>query len=84
MQVINAKIDVSKIDKSRLYKGAKGTYLSVTIFLKDEEDQYGNHGMIVEATTKAERDAGMKGAIIGNVQLTGAKPTAQEPDGLAF
>lgn len=84
MQVINAKIDVSKIDKSRLYKGAKGTYLSVTIFLKDKEDQYGNHGMIVEATTKAEGDAGMKGAIIGNVQLTGAKPTANEPEDLLF
>ena len=83
MQVINAKIDVSKIDKSRLYKGAKGTYLSVTIFLKDEEDQYGNHGMIVESITKEEREAGNKGTILGNVKRTGQQKESNG-EGLPF
>jgi len=40
------KIDVSKIDKERLYKGQKGTYLDAVIFLDlGEADQYGNHGV---------------------------------------
>lgn len=69
--VITGSIDVSKIDKSKLIQGKKGTYLNIAIFLKDEEDQYGNHGMIVESITKEEREAGNKGTILGNVKRTG-------------
>lgn len=65
---ISVKIDVMKIDKSKLFKGEKGTYLDATIFMKDEPDQYGNVGMIVQNITKDEREAGSKGAILGNVK----------------
>ena len=65
---LNVKIDVTKINKEKLFKGEKGTYLDATIIMRDEPDQYGNCGMIVEQTTKAERDAGVKGAILGNVK----------------
>ena len=30
---VSLKIDVSKIDKARLFKGAKGTYLDATVFI---------------------------------------------------
>ncbi len=30
---LNVRIDVTKIDKARLYKGAKGTYLDLTTFV---------------------------------------------------
>lgn len=65
---ISVKIDVLKIDKARLFKGEKGTYLDATILMKDEPDQYGNIGMIVQNITKEEREAGQKGAILGNVK----------------
>lgn len=65
---ISVKLDVSKIDKSKLFKGEKGTYLDATIIMKDEPDQYGNIGMIVQNVSKEEREKGVKGAILGNVR----------------
>lgn len=81
--VITGSIDVSKIDKSKLIQGKKGTYLNIAIFLKDEEDQYGNHGMIVESITKEEREAGNKGTILGNVKRTGQQKESNG-EGLPF
>ena len=67
---ISVKIDVSKIDKSRLYKGAKGTYLDLTTFVDTvEQDQYENNGFISQSQTKEERDAGQKTPILGNVKV---------------
>jgi hypothetical protein len=66
MAIIKCKIDVTKIDKSRLYKGAKGTYLDFDVITKDEPDQYGNVGMITQQISKEDREAGKKGAILGN------------------
>lgn len=67
---INLKIDVTKIDKARLYKGKKGTYLDAQVFVDvDEADQYGNNGMITQAVSKDERAAGEKGAILGNCKV---------------
>jgi len=67
---INVRIDVTKIDKSRLYKGAKGTYLDLTTFVDTvEQDQYENNGFISQSQTKEERDAGQKTPILGNVKV---------------
>ena len=64
------KIDVTKIDKSKLFKGAKGTYLDANVFIDlDNEDQYGNHGMVTQQVTKEERDQGIKGNILGNGKI---------------
>ena len=80
-KLISLSIDVSKIDTKRLYKGKKGNYLSATLFLKDETDQYGNNGFIVESITKEERESGQKGTILGNAKflVSGNKP-AQNDD----
>ncbi len=61
---ISLKIDVSKIDKSRLFKGAKGTYLDA-ILIETPEGKYGDY-MIAQSVSKEERQAGVKGAILGN------------------
>ncbi len=67
---VSLKIDVSKIDKNRLFKGNKGTYLDCTAFIDlNELDQYGNSGMITQDVTKEEKEAGTKGAILGNCKL---------------
>jgi hypothetical protein len=65
---LSIKLDVLKIDKAKLFKGDKGTYLDATVIMKDEPDQFGNVGMVVQNTTKEDRDAGVKGAILGNVK----------------
>ena len=74
MKTIAVNLDVKKIDKTKLYVGKKGTYLDAVVFLKDEEDEYGNHGFIVQSVSKEERDKGVKGEILGNVKLLGQQP----------
>ena len=67
---LSIKIDVSKIDKDRLFKGEKGTYLDLTTFIDTTElDQYDNNGFISQSTNKEERDQGVKTPILGNVKV---------------
>ena len=78
---ISVRIDVTKIDKSRLYKGAKGTYLDLTTFVDtDQQDQYENNGFISQSLTKEEREAKSQTPILGNVKVfytDGAAPQAK-------
>ena len=61
------KINVAKIDKTALYNGAKGSYLTLNLKEnKDGTDQYGNDGFIIQDIGKDRRLAGEKGPIIGN------------------
>lgn len=53
-KLITAKIDVKKIDKNRLFKGEKGTYLNLTIWINDTPDQYGNILSIQQYTKQGE------------------------------
>tara|TARA_R110000824_G_scaffold179451_1_gene359659 strand:- start:660 stop:977 length:318 start_codon:yes stop_codon:yes gene_type:complete len=67
---ISVRIDVTKIDKARLYKGAKGTYLDLTTFVDtDQKDQYENNGFISQSVDKEEREQGVKTPILGNVKV---------------
>ena len=67
---ISIKLDVTKIDKSRIFKGQKGQYLDLTTFIEvDEQDQYGNNGFICQSTTKDEQAAGVKTPILGNAKV---------------
>jgi len=67
---VSLKIDVSKIDKNRLFKGQKGNYLDATVFIDlGEADQYGNHGMITQDVTREEREQGGQGPILGNCKV---------------
>ena len=93
-KLIAIKIDVSKIDKDRLFQGKKGSYLDATVFLNDEEGQYGDNGMITQSVSKEEREAGVKGNILGNVKILGEfgdnkpasapAPAAVEEDNIPF
>ena len=52
--MITVKIDVTKIDKALLFKGAKGTYLDVVLF-ETPEDKFGNDYRVVQGVTKEAR-----------------------------
>lgn len=67
---VSLKIDVSKIEKDRLFKGEKGTYLDATVFVDlDQLDQYGNSGMITQDVSKEEREQKVQGPILGNAKV---------------
>jgi hypothetical protein len=61
--LINASIDVTKIDKTKLYNGK---YLNVTISINDQTDAYGNNVSVTESQTKEERDLKTSKRYIGN------------------
>lgn len=87
-KVIQLKLNLSKVDKTRLFKGEKGVYLDATLFLSDEADQYGNNGMIVQSSTKDERESGYDSPILGNAKVSekqAPQPLTQgEMDDLPF
>ena len=67
---VSLKIDVTKLDKSRFFRGEKGTYLDVTAFIDlDSEDQYGNAGFLTQSMSQEERQAGYQMPIIGNSKI---------------
>jgi len=70
--MISLRIDVSKIDKARLFKGEKGTYLDC-VLIETPAAKYGKDWMIVESVSKEEREAGHKGTIIGDGKTIGKK-----------
>jgi len=78
MQSLN--INVSKIDRTALYDGAKGKYLNLTLLDNREgTDQYGNDGMIVQDLGKERRLAGEKGPILGNWKHIGTREDLRGP-----
>ena len=67
---ISVRIDVTKIDKSRLFKGEKGTYLNLTTFVDlDNKDQYEKNGFISQEVTKEEQAQKVQTPILGNVKV---------------
>ena len=67
---LSVRIDVTKILKERLYKGAKGTYLDLTTFIDlDELDRFENNGFISQSVTKEERDQNVQTPILGNCKV---------------
>ena len=67
---ISINIDVTKIDKARIVEGKKGKYIDVTAFIDlDEQDEYGNNGMVTQNVTKEEREAKVRGPILGNAKV---------------
>ncbi len=65
--IIAVKINVSKVDKARLFQGKSGKYLDVLLLPnRSGVDQYGNDYMVVQSVGKEERAAGVRGAILGN------------------
>ena len=64
---VEVQIDVTKIDKARLYQGQKGKYLTMTTFIDiDQKDQYDNNGFISHKKNKDEQE---NPPILGNVKV---------------
>jgi hypothetical protein len=61
-------IDVSKIDKQKLFVGKKGTYLNVTIWVNDEVDKFGNVASVIEGQTQQERESKAPKNYLGNLK----------------
>ena len=77
--MITVKVDVTKIDKARLFKGAKGTYLDL-ILIETPNGEYGDY-MVKQSITKEEREAKLQMPILGNAKIFGQKPAQADNQG---
>lgn len=92
--MLTARIDVTKIDKARLFKGKMKDgkcpmYLDIAI-IETKQSQYGDWRddqthMVVQSVTQEERKAGVKGPILGNAcdrdkRRTNDKPPAAKAE----
>ncbi len=64
--IVNASIDLSKISKSKIVDKNGKKWLSISIVLNDEPDQFGNTVQISENQTVEERNAKEKKNYLGN------------------
>jgi hypothetical protein len=78
--MIKLNIDVTKIEKKRLFEGKKGTYLDC-VLIETPNSEYGDY-MIVQDISKEEREQGIKGPILGNGKNIQKKPG--QPSGREF
>jgi hypothetical protein len=77
--IISANIDLTKIEKAKIYEGKKGKYYPITIVLNDELGQYGDSGYIQTEQTKEERDAKSQKSYLGNVKVVWTNGSNVEP-----
>ena len=70
-QTIDISLDLGKIDKAAIFESPKTgkKYLNLTLLLREEKDQYGNDGFIVQKISKERKAAGERGAILGNGKI---------------
>ena len=84
--MIKIQIDVKKINKDKLFGGKLGMYLNA-VLIETPNSDYSDY-MIVEETTKEEREAGTKGTILGNAKKVERKEpeplTEDDKDNLPF
>ena len=66
-KIINIKVDVTKLDKTKFFKGKKGTYANITVAENmDGESEYGDTHYVFESQSKEERDAKTPKNYLGN------------------
>jgi hypothetical protein len=81
MQKFSISIDLSKVDKTKLNKTEKGQIFGNFDFIvRDDVDQYGNIGFIVQKASKEEREQQIKLPILGNAKRIEIKQQAPAPE----
>ena len=73
------KINLAKIDKSKLFKSDKtgAIYLDIVI-IETQNNEYGNSHMVVQSVTKEERESGKRGEILGNIKELSQQESTQK------
>lgn len=80
--MIAVKINLSKIDKNRLYKGEKGIYLDVVMF-ETPNSEY-NDWIVKQSISKEEREKGVELPICGGGKNHETQLSEEEKTDLPF
>ena len=68
-KLLKLKIDVSKIDKKKLYKGSKGNYLDLDVWINEDEEVDWKKVSVNQSLSKEERDAKAQKVFCGSGEL---------------
>ena len=80
MQKFSISIDLAKVDKLKLTKTEKGQIFgNFDLIIRDDVDQYGNIGFIVQKQSKEEREQQIKLPILGNAKRIEIKQQTSTP-----
>lgn len=74
--MIKIKLDVTKLEKPRFFRGEKGIYCD--LILVDSPNEYSD-GFVAQSVTAEERQAGVKGPIVGNWSNLVKKASTPKP-----
>ena len=77
--LMGVKIDVTKIDKKKLFKGEKGTYLNMVVALNDEPNEWGDVVSVWEQQTEEERRNKEKKVFLGGGRIIWQSEGAPQP-----
>jgi hypothetical protein len=75
--IIRVKVDVTKIDKDRLFIGKKGTYLDL-VLLPVRESKFGESHLVKQDVSKEDREAGVEMPILGNATEIVSQPQQRQ------
>lgn len=79
--MIAVNINVTRIDKTAIYEGKNGKYLSLTLHEnKGGKDKFGNDGFVSQDIGKERRMKGERGEILGNYKIIGGLIGANDHD----
>lgn len=77
--MIKISINLDNIEEHRIKPGKNGRYIDIVLFTNREgPDRYGNDGFASHDVTKEEREAGTRGAILGNWRDTAKSGQGQQ------
>ena len=77
--IIKTSINLSETPKDKIITGKKGKYLTISISVNDEPDQFGNQGPVIVDQSKEERDAKAAKTYLGNAKVVWTNGTFPEP-----
>lgn len=56
-EILSVSINIDKVDMTKIYNGAKGRYLNLTVAVNDTKDQFDQDVQVWQEQSKEERDA---------------------------
>ena len=67
--IVNFSLDLSKLPKEKMVKGKKGTYINLSLSVKNETKSYGKNAYVFIAQSQEEREAKQDKTLCGSGQV---------------
>lgn len=69
MIILKTNLKISDIPKDKIYKGKNGEYVSTTIVVNNELNQYDKQGPVFISQSKEEREEKLSKHYLGDVEV---------------